>query len=81
MIKQLRPANDKLAELLEQRAKFLEENPQLAEVQEKIDFEMSKAGKDIRNREAVMRRMIRDTLNEMLEKNQELQNVIKNING
>lgn len=79
MIKQLRTNNDKLLELLEKRRTFLEENPQLNDFQEKIDTELSKAGKDIRNREAVLRRMIRETLNELLEKNKDLQETVKKI--
>lgn len=79
MITELRKSNKELEEALKKREEFLKEKPELIEFQQVIDDVMSKAGKKIENREAALRGLIRTTLNELLEKNAELQETIKKI--
>lgn len=79
MIKELRKTNKELEEALKKREEFLKEKPELIEFQEVIDKTLAGAGKNIQNREAALRKLIRETLNELLEKNAELREVIKKI--
>ena len=79
MIKELRKTNKDLEKALNKREEFLKEKPELIEFQEVIDKTLAGAGKNIQNREAALRKLIRETLNELLEKNAELQDTIKKI--
>lgn len=80
MIKELRKTNKSLEETLKKREEFLKEKPELIEFQEVIDKTLAGAGKNIQNREAALRGLIRLTLTQLHENAQQMQEVIKKIN-
>jgi recombinational DNA repair ATPase RecF len=73
MIHKLNKKNNMLDKAIEQRIEFLKQNPKMKEFQEVIDMELKKAGSSSQNRMAVLHRLMRDGLNSINEKFQQIQ--------
>ncbi len=71
-ISQLRRTSDDLNKLLERRKELLEKKPELQEFQEYLEFELSKVGPSLHNREAVYRRVFRELTKDLNTKAREI---------
>lgn len=77
---ELRKNNPKLAELIEARKKLLEEKPELAELQFKINDLMAGAG-SYHNRVLLLKRLMYDNLAELKSSLQDLQLAVYSLTG
>ena len=76
MIKQLRSSNKQLEEALRKRDELIKEKPELEEFQKVIEGVLTKAGKNVQNREAAL---IRLTLTQLHENAKKIQEITKKI--
>ena len=79
MIKQLRSSNKQLEEALRKRDELIKEKPELEEFQKVIEGVLTKAGKNVQNREAALRGLIRLTLTQLHENVKKIQEITKKI--
>jgi ElaB/YqjD/DUF883 family membrane-anchored ribosome-binding protein len=79
MIKELRSNNKQLQEALKRRDDLLKEKPELEEFQKDIESILTKSGKNVKNREAALRGLIRTTLTRLAENNKEIQELASKI--
>lgn len=80
MLKELRPSNKQLEEALRKRDELIKEKPELEEFQKVIESVLTKAGKNVQNREAALRGLIRLTLTQLNENAKKIQEITKKIN-
>lgn len=80
MIKELRKSNKQLEEALKRRDELIKEKPELEEFQRVIEDVLLKAGKNVHNREAALRGLIRLTVSQLHENAKKIQDLTKKIN-